>query len=156
VASTLSSFALSLNNPNGPLGNLGFVQRVGVFPQQLSHLETPITTAMHNCAGGTYSTTNRDAWAAGAPYSTVLVIATKGVPTPLGWIRDTVFTSATTDYVELRIDSVETNDAQNVDLAVDLFADSTLGVLRYESEPSAPGNPELHRLRYLIPEGDAC
>lgn len=156
VASTLSALSISLNNPNGYLGSLGFIQQIGSYPQNLSHLETPITTAMKSCAGTAYTSTNVSAWAAGAPYSSAMIIATKGIPTPIGWIRDTVYTSATTNYVELRIDSVETIDAQNLDLAVDLFQDSTLGVLRYEADPAAPGNTGLHRVRYLLPAGTGC
>jgi prepilin-type N-terminal cleavage/methylation domain-containing protein len=156
VSSTLSAVALSLNNPNSYLGNLGFVQRVGFYPQQLSHLITPISTAMKDCTGAAYTSGEVSSWTAGAPYSTSLIIANQGIPTPLGWIRDTVYVSATTDYVELRMDSVETDDVQNLDLAVDLFSDSTLGVLRYEPEPAAPTNATLHRVRYLIPQGTGC
>lgn len=156
VASTLTSLSLSLNNPNASLGNIGFIQRVGVYPGFLSQLITPISTSATSCSGAAYTSTNVSGWSAGAPYTTALVIATKGIPTPLGWIRDTVYQSATTHYVELRLDSVETEDAQNIDLAVDLFQDSTLGVLRYEAEPTAPGNTQLHRLRYLIAGAVGC
>lgn len=156
VASLLTSLSLSLNNPNGSLGDLGFAQRIGdKYPQQLIDLVAPITTAKFSCSGGAYTTTNVNAWAAGAPYSNAPIFLT-GIPTPAGSIRDTVYTSATTNYVELRMDSVETIDAQNIDLAVDLTADSTQGVIRYEAEPSAPTNVQLHRIRYLIPKGNGC
>jgi len=156
VASTLTGISLSVNNVNRALGNLGFYQRVGVFPGHPSDLITPITTAKKNCAGTAYTTGNVSAWAAGAPYSSSLLVPNSGIPTPLGWIRDTVYQSATNDYVELRIDSVETGDARNIDLAVDQFDDSTLGVVRYEAEPAAPTVTSLHRVRYLISAPVGC
>lgn len=156
TAATISSFSLSIVNTNAELGDPGFFERVAAYPQTLSQLIAPITTSMRSCAGTLYTATDVTNWSVGAPYSTATVIATKGVPTPLGWIRDTVYLSATPNYVELRLDSVETDDAKNIDLAIDIDADSTSGVLRYEAEPSAPGNPQLHRLRYLIPRGIGC
>lgn len=156
VGNTLTALSLSINNVNRALGNLGFYQRVGVFPQNLNHLIVPITTAMKNCAGTAYTSTQVSAWAAGAPYNSSMIIPTLGIATPIGWIRDTVYQSATTNYVELRIDSVETGDAQYLDLAVDLFDDSTQGAVRYEAEPAAPGVASLHRIRYLIAAPVGC
>lgn len=159
------SLNFSLNNNNTALGNVGFVNQLNTstnatahYPARLSQLVIAITTNDIRCGGpatNKYTTTDVTNWTKAAPYSGLQITQLVGLSTPIGVIKDSVVqgTGTTAGYVELRIDSVRTTDAANLDLLVDHTSDSTSGQVRYSPATNNPA--DLHMVKYLLP-GYGC
>lgn len=160
----LRSLNFSLNNNNTALGNIGFVNelntvtnKVAHYPARLSQLVIAIATSDNRCGTTTnhYTTTDVTNWTKAAPYSGFQITQLVGLATPIGVIKDSVVqgTGTTAGYVEIRIDSVRTTDAANLDLLVDAASDSTSGQVRYGPATGSP--TDLHLVKYLLP-GYGC
>jgi prepilin-type N-terminal cleavage/methylation domain-containing protein len=140
---------------------LGILQRVNSkYPQQLHHLTTKIPLTERSCNGSLYVAADTVAWnpvgaAPGGssqwpPYSGVPIVTGNGVLTPMGWVHDSVLNSTNgvtsiPGWVEVHIDSLSLDDAQELDLAVDGSISPTAGLLRF----AANGSYQL--ARFLIP-----
>lgn len=166
TAQVFESLGLSLGNHNVALGNVGFIRTITAgtaeYPARLSQLVVQIrsngVTGDHKCDGSNYSggggTSDSARWAANAPFSSLLITRGVGVLTPLGTILDTVAKGSgnTANLVELRLDGVQTSDAENLDMVVDGSLDSTSGQLRYVGG-SAAGT---HLVKYVLPGWVGC
>jgi type II secretory pathway pseudopilin PulG len=172
TSEVFTSLGYSLNNGNNPLRNSlsskGFINSVvdlslkaapyGRYPSRLSQLVVAITTNDADCAGTKYDATKVAAWTANAPFSDLLITLGVGVTTPMGTIRDSVFpgTGNTANLVEMRLDSVTTQDAENLDFSVDNQYDSAAGQLRYMQSGAGPTRPNLHLIKYVMPAFTGC
>lgn len=151
----LQSLSLSLNNPNAAAGNLGFLSSLGKYPFRISQLTIKVTTNDSSCSHAKYSTTDTTNYnlhgtapVLSPPYSGLPIVQYRGLYTPLGWVHDTVVKGATPGWVELHIDSVSTDDAQMLDIAVDGSSTPSTGLLRYATSTT---NANFQLVRYLIP-----
>jgi type II secretory pathway pseudopilin PulG len=167
-----ASLGISLNNRNGQLHNSvsskGFINSVvdlglkaapyGRYPSRLSQLVIAITTNDFDCAGTKYNANKVAAWTANAPFSDLLITKGVGVTTPMGTIRDSVYPGSgnTANLVEMRLDSVTTQDAENIDFTVDNQYDSAAGQLRYMQSGAGPTRPNLHLIKYVLPANTGC
>lgn len=169
TAEVFVSLGLSLNNNNNPLGKKGFINSVvdptkspqGTYPSRLRDLTIAITTTVathRDCAGAAYTAAKVVTWTANAPFSGLLITPGVGVTTPMGVIRDSVYKGAgnTAGLVELRMDSVATEDADNLDYFIDKAADAAAGQLRYIQSAAGPARPDLHLIKYVLPGAVGC
>ena len=147
--------------PLRTVGYMGFLQRVNSkYPQQLHQLTTKIPLTERSCNGSVYVAADTVTWnpvgvAPGGsgqwpPYSGLAIVSGKGILTPVGWVHDSVLKSTTgspsiAGWVEVHIDSLSLDDAQELDLAVDGSISGTTGLLRF----AANGSYQL--ARFLIP-----
>jgi type II secretory pathway pseudopilin PulG len=166
TADVFRSLGYSLGNHNVALGNLGFINAITAgtqkYPARLSQLVIQIrsngTTGDHKCGGTNYSggTASSDSglWAANAPFSSLLITKNIGVSTALGTIDDTIVKGSgnTAGLVELRMDTVQTSDAENLDMVIDGSLDSTSGQLRYVAGTVAG----THLIKYVLPGSVGC
>jgi hypothetical protein len=166
TAIIFTSLHYSLNNNNTPLGGTGFVNTAreagkdpaGRYPATLTQLVKPITNTDADCSGATYSGNKVNGWLLGGPFTGLLVTSAIGVTTPMGVIRDGVFvgTGNTVGLIELRMDSVTTQDAENLDFQIDRAFDADAGQLRYTLSAAGAGRPDLHLVKYLLPTWVGC
>jgi type II secretory pathway pseudopilin PulG len=166
VAGIFTSLGYSLNNHNVALGDLGFINTIKAgtpkYPARLSQLVVQIrsggATGDHKCGGSNYTGgsagSDSGLWAAATPFSTLLITRTVGLTTPLGTIPDTVVKGSgnTASLVEIRLDSVQTLDAQNLDMVIDGALDSTSGQLRYVAGAVAG----THLIKFVLPGSVGC
>ncbi len=169
TADIFVSLGLSLNNNNNALGTKGFINSVvdtkqsppGKYPSRLRDLTIAITTstATHrDCAGAAYTAAMVTAWTANAPFSGLLITPGVGVTTPMGVIRDSVYkgVGSTAGLVELQMDSVKDEDADNLDFFLDKSLDPNNGRLRYIQSSAGPARPDLHLVKYVLPGAVGC
>jgi hypothetical protein len=166
TAAQLLAIQLGLDNNNVPLGTLGYLNAVqesgkdpdSRYPARLSQLVIPVTTSDVDCSGTKYSATKVTGWQQHGPFTGLVVTARVGINTRLGVIRDSVFlgSGVTAGTIDLRIDSVHTRDAENIDLYVDRALDSLTGQIRYEASIGAPANTDLHVLKFVLPTWVGC
>jgi type II secretory pathway pseudopilin PulG len=150
TADILTAIGLALNNSNYTTGaNRGFVHIVKFMPLRLTQLQVPITTADKRCSNANYVTADVTNWNKAGPYLGLVVVPNAGVPTPFGFVHDSVKTAGVTGFVEVHIDTVETEDAAALDLLIDRTAGPTVGFLRYQASLAA--NTQL--VRYLVAAG---
>jgi prepilin-type N-terminal cleavage/methylation domain-containing protein len=126
------------------------------YPARLRHLVIAPTTADLDCTGTNYTATKVTAWNAKSPFSDLLISPGYGVNSPLGVIRDSVYKGSgnTANLIELRLDSVKPQDAQNLDAAIDGDLDSAAGQLRYIQSPT--GGAPLRLIKYVLPAYTGC
>ncbi len=132
-----------------------FHQVVGVYPEKLSHLTTPITTADKNLCGDAYTGpvgtagTNTYKWQKAANAFWGRDLLTSGTPLVRGFTvqnaivrKFAVQTGAgsTANVMQLVMPSVTLTDAQGLDVAIDGVADGTKGTVLYAT-PSPTTNP---------------
>lgn len=128
-----------------------------VYPGLISELSNQIalnSAASHNSCGtaGTFNATAAANWASNGPFVSFYVPA-GGLKTPLGIVSDSMVrnpTTATAGTLSLRILSVDTAEANLLDLVVDGGDGPTAGTLRY-STTSARAD-----VSYLLPIGAKC
>lgn len=166
TAKIFMSLHYSLNNNNTPLGGTGFINTAreagkdpaGRYPATLTQLVKPIATTDVDCSGATYSANKVSGWLLGGPFTGLLVTSTVGVTTPMGVIQDGVFTGTgnTAGLIELRMDSVTTQDADNLDFQIDRVYDANAGQLRYTLSAAGGARPDLHLVKYLLPTWVGC
>jgi type II secretory pathway pseudopilin PulG len=163
TAMLMESIARSLYNPvadTGANGNLGFRQAVNKYPAQLWHLTRLFDQTEDRCDGAAYRSNASNEigkWQDGPnPYSGLPIVEDKGLPTPLGFIHDTLVIASDNDFVEFHLDSLATEDVQYLDLIIDGAADSTAGTLRYKRATGTLAAQHLHLAMYWLPEDGAC
>lgn len=172
TSDVFTSLGYSLNNENSPMRNSlsskGFINTVvdlglkaapyGRYPSRLSQLVIAITTADADCAGTKYNANKVAAWTANAPFSDLLITKGVGVTTPMGTIRDSVYPGSgnTANLVEMQLDSITTQDVENLDFVVDNQYDSAAGQLRYVQSGAGPTRPNLHMAKYVMPAYTGC
>jgi prepilin-type N-terminal cleavage/methylation domain-containing protein len=152
----------------------------GRLPLQISHLtDTIVDVASSNCLrcrnscgfGPTpptqslYSTENENGWRnRGGPFYSRDVIPGVGFALPIGFVRDTLIrnpvipspmnaTTAIRAYgiLQVRIDNVSFDDAQELNAMVDADNSSTTGTIRWTASPDAEGM--LSSIFWTIPIG---
>jgi type II secretory pathway pseudopilin PulG len=148
VKSLLNSLDSSLE-----VGGTSFNGTVGNDPSHLSSLNTLLVAGTsQKCLGGTFTATNVTNWKKNALYAGIFIgvsgTTRSGIVTPLANIRDTVLGSTVlsnllvppnasgsgTNMIGFLIDSVATEDAQNLNLLYDSGVagqDSTTGSVRW-------------------------
>lgn len=169
TADMFVSLGLSLNNNNNPLGKKGFINSVvdgtksppGTYPSRLRDLTIAITTVVathRDCAGAAYTAAKVTAWTANAPFSGMLITPGVGVTTPMNVIYDSVYKGAgnTAGLVELRMDSVADEDANNLDFILDQALDANTGRLRHVLSAAGVARPDLHLIKYVLPGAVGC
>ena len=160
-------------------GKLGFAQLVvakgsttDIFPSYISQLVIPITTSDFRCRNGntavtkytagvaTDTTLNVGHWNKNGPFFNQGIIkgttsggsSYGGLITAIGTIRDTVVRTqpaASNSTVELWLDSLDLQDAQNIDLLVDNVVNANAGSVQYGILTGT-----YYRLRYIFPITD--
>jgi prepilin-type N-terminal cleavage/methylation domain-containing protein len=185
TASVFASLGYSLNSPNDASRNAldargyidtlrnsqargGFINTVvdlglkaapyASYPARLRHLVIAPTTSDFDCSGTKYTATKVTAWASKSPYTDLFITPGLGVNTPFGYIRDSVYKGAgnTANLIELRLDSVNTQDAQNLDGVMDGDLDSAAGLLRYVQSAAGGARTDLHLVKYVLPAYTGC
>lgn len=156
--SMLTSLELSLSNPSGTKS--GFLEQISQLPSKLSMLEIAITTSQTRCSGSTFKNANVSNWANGAPYSGLLIVpgtaAGGGVRTPLGVIKDSVY-RIDANNIAMRIDSVGTEDARNLDFLIDGgTVDSTAGNMTWVPATGITAGVPLHLVTVKFSSGGNC
>ena len=154
----LTSLELSMSNATGT--KLGFLDQISQLPSHLSQLNIAISTAQLRCTGSAYKNANVSNWALGAPYSGFLIIAGTaaggGVRTPLGVIKDSVY-RIDANNIAMKIDSVETEDARNLDFLVDGgTVDSTAGNVTWVPATGISAGVPLHLVTVKFASGGNC
>jgi type II secretory pathway pseudopilin PulG len=153
-------------------GKTGFAQLVtasssDIFPSRISQLVIPITTGDNRCKNattvaytGSGGTTNVGRWATNGPFFNQGIIKSitmtggafsGGLMTAIGTIRDTVVRTlpATANTVEFWLDSLDLQDAQNLDLIVDNVINPAAGNVWYAQVTVA--GQTFYRLRAIFP-----
>lgn len=144
----------------------GAATTTSTTPGRLSHLSEPIVAAsstnFHNSCGpavtATYSfnATAVTAWLNGGPFIRRVVQVTTtafqdGVKTPIGQLQNVLVRTSVppvatvAQFIQLRINNVDPNDAAALDLLVDGVANTLTGTVRYTT---AAG---LSTVNYLVP-----
>lgn len=154
----LNSLELSLINPAGT--KPGFFDQISQLPSNLSMLNTPITTGENNCRGSKFKNANVSNWSKGAPYSGLLIIpgttAGGGVRTAVGVIKDSVY-RIDANNVAMKIDSVDTEDARNLDFLMDAgTVDSTTGTVTWVPATGIAAGDPLHLVTVEFASGGNC
>lgn len=149
----LNSLELSLSNPTGTKS--GFFQLEGVYPSHLSMLNVAITGSEKKCATSqTFTNKQVTNWAQGAPFSGLLIVpwtsSGSGVRTPIGVVRDSVY-KVSSSQLAMEIDSVDTEDARNLDFLVDGGTiDSTTGLDQWGPATGITAGTPLHLVSVLF------
>jgi hypothetical protein len=163
TAMLMESLAKSLFNEDADTtanGNRGFRQAVNKYPAQLWHLTRLFDQNEDRCDGAAYRSNASNEigkWQDGPnPYSGLPIVEDVGLPTPLGFIHDTLKIASDNNFVEFHLDSLATEDVQYLDLIIDGVSDSTAGTLRYKRATNTTAGQNLHLAMYWLPEDGAC
>lgn len=125
----------------------------GQLPQTLHILVLPPTTTDLTCGGHNISSKAVGQWSNASfwPWSGMTIIPGAGVPTPIGFIHDSVLNSTVaTGDGELHIDSLDADAVQMLDIAVDGSDDPASGLLEYGASPT---NSSLYLARFHVHVG---
>lgn len=124
---------------------------VGQLPQQLHVMVLPFSTSDKTCSGNNFKAKAVNQEANNWPWSGVTIIPSVGVPTPLGFIHDSVLPSTvTTGDGELHVDSLDLDAAQLLDIAVDNGDGPTAGLLRYALSTGTSVAHPIYLARYHV------
>jgi type II secretory pathway pseudopilin PulG len=127
---------------------------VGQAPQQLHILVLPFTTADQTCSNGGFHKKAPGQWLNFWPWSGITIIPDYGVPTPLGFIHDTLVVSGVSaGDPEMHIDSLDLDQVQLLDIAVDGSDNPTAGILRYALSTGSTAAHPLYLARYQAAVG---
>jgi type II secretory pathway pseudopilin PulG len=123
-------------------------------PGLLSELSAQIaTTDLNSCAATFNNTTATNSWPTNGPYID-RVVGTQGIASPIGQIQNTLVRTVnpptTPAFLQIRINNVDPNDADKLDLLVDGVANTAQGTIRYTT---ASG---VSTVNYLIPVVNRC
>ena len=140
-------------------------------PGKLSHLSEPIVAAsstdFHNSCGPgatatySYNATATTSWTLGGPFLRRAVqISTvafqDGLDTPIGQLQNSLVRtqipplSTVAQFIQMRINNVDPNDAAALDLLVDGVAGAATGTIRYTTVSG------VSTVNYLIPVPNRC
>jgi len=126
-----------------------WLNQFGSYPQRLKAFVVPLVAGDPKCGSGTFK--KATGWAANAPYTGVTIIPDYGVPTPLGFIHDSVLDNAVrSGEAELHLDSLDLDAVQMLDIAVDGTVGPTAGTLRYAASTGSTAAHPLYLARYTI------
>ena len=148
TAKTLRSLDSTLRNRNAG----GWLGMFGGMPEFLHQLVLPMVQGDPRCSSGTFKLkTDPQKWLANAPFSGVTVIPDYGVPTPLGFIHDSVLNRASNNGdAEMHIDSLDQDAVELLDIAIDNGDGPNAGILRYEASTGSSAAHPLFLARYWI------
>jgi prepilin-type N-terminal cleavage/methylation domain-containing protein len=137
--------------------NTAFYQTVGSNAGALHQLTTAITTSDLDSCQTTFSGAQRGNWPNGGPFLNYIV-TTSGIATPIGQTDDVLIRvpangGGSTGTLRVRWNNtVSLEDAQALDLYVDLTAGSTSGVVQY----AAQAGTDMATLYYDIVINGSC
>lgn len=156
TAVMLVALDTSLTSANANALLKGVCNAVSRCPKFLSTLVVPVTISTPSCKAGTnMGSADVGNWLNGAPYTGYIVVAGKGIRTPLGWIHDTLTTLSTTS-IEMHIDSLTLDQANYLDIAIDGSAGAGAGKLQYAEQAAIFAASGQHRyLAKYIPTAGA-
>lgn len=130
-----------------------FLGSYGAMPAFLHQLVLPIQQGDPKCNNGSTFKLKTDPqkWLNNAPFSGVVVIPDYGVPTPLGFIHDSILNRASNNGdAEMHIDSLDQDAVELLDIAIDDGDGANAGVLRYEPSSGTSAAHPLYLARYWI------
>src|SRR5262249_1174012 len=135
-----------------------------VYPGQLSELANVVvnnSTAIHRSCGtvtatlATFNATAVTSWNNSGPFVTFMIPTGKGVVTPIGIIQDSMVrspNSASVGTLAMKIDSVSTSDATNLDQIVDGGDGANAGTVQWVNG-AVSGTVDIS---YFIPVASKC
>lgn len=128
-----------------------WVQLTGQAPSQVHTFMIGLTTADLTCGGNNFKSKVVGQWSNFWPWTGVSVVPDYGVPTPIGFIHDTVVVSTVSNGdTEVHIDSLDLDTVQLLDIAVDNGDGATAGFLRYEPSSGTSAAHPLYLARFQM------
>lgn len=143
------------------------VTNSSTVPGRLSHLTEPIVAASstnyHNSCGSaatatySYNATAVTTWTVQSPYYRGVVSSVDGLASPIGQIQNTLVrtpsappTTNNPQFIQIRINNVDPNDATALDIRIDGVSNTTAGTIRITN------NGAVRTVNYLIPVPQRC
>ncbi len=143
------------------------VTNSSTVPGRLSHLTEPIVAAsstnFHNSCGPAatatynYNGTAVTTWRVQSPYYRGVVSSVDGLASPIGQIQNTLVRTpnpppSTTlpQFIQIRINDVDPNDATALDVRIDGVANTNAGTIRITNDGA------VRTVNYLIPVPQRC
>lgn len=131
-----------------------WVRFVGQAPMRLHILMLPVSTSDTTCSGNKFKAKPVGQWTNFWPWSGVEVVPYYGVPTPLGFIHDSLIASAVKNGdTDVHIDSLDLDQVQLLDIAVDGTDDPASGFLRYAASSGSSAAHPLYLASFHMAHG---
>jgi type II secretory pathway pseudopilin PulG len=131
-----------------------WVRFVGQAPAALHILMLPVSTADFTCSGNHFKAKPVGQWSNFWPWTGVPVVPDYGVPTPMGFIHDSVLASAVHNGdTEIHIDSLDLDQVELLDIAVDDGDGDAAGFLRYAASSGSSAAHPLYLAMFHMAHG---